>query len=72
MRSLTEQAVVSVILSISLWGILYLFFGRRGRSGKQSRRNHRDSNVCPECKHDLTGNVYGICPQCGTRVERDP
>lgn len=23
---------------------------------------------CPECMYDLTGNVSGICPECGTAV----
>jgi hypothetical protein len=72
MRTFTEQAVVSVLMSISLWGILYLFFGRRGRAGKRSRHNQGDAHVCPACQHNLTGNVTGVCPHCGTRVERDP
>jgi hypothetical protein len=23
---------------------------------------------CPKCGYDLSGNVSGICPECGTRV----
>ena len=24
---------------------------------------------CVRCSHDLTGNVSGVCPECGTRIE---
>ena len=32
---------------------------------------HRDGdpNRCRECGYDLTGNVSGVCPECGTRIE---
>ena len=31
------------------------------------RRLHRQSpGRCPHCSYDLTGNVSGICPECGT------
>lgn len=23
---------------------------------------------CPRCRYDLTGNVSGICPECGTKL----
>ena len=26
---------------------------------------------CMECSYDLTGNVSGVCPECGTKIERD-
>ena len=26
---------------------------------------------CIECSYDLTGNVSGVCPECGTKIERD-
>ena len=26
--------------------------------------------VCPRCSYDLTGNVSGICPECGTPIAR--
>ncbi len=34
------------------------------------RYNHpeSDANVCRECDYDLTGNVSGVCPECGAAV----
>ncbi len=26
---------------------------------------------CAQCSYDLTGNVSGVCPECGTPVEQD-
>ncbi len=28
-------------------------------------------NLCGQCGYDLTGNVSGICPECGTAVAAD-
>jgi hypothetical protein len=28
----------------------------------------RDPNVCSHCSYNLTGNISGICPECGTRI----
>ncbi len=25
--------------------------------------------VCPKCSYDLTGNISGTCPECGTAIE---
>jgi hypothetical protein len=30
------------------------------------RRNESQSNHCRACGYDLTGNVSGVCPECGT------
>ena len=27
-----------------------------------------DGRVCPSCGYDLTGNVSGTCPECGTAI----
>jgi hypothetical protein len=27
----------------------------------------RGAGHCPRCNYDLTGNVSGVCPECGTR-----
>jgi len=38
----------------------------------RARRARRDARVrlghCAACDYDLTGNVSGVCPECGTRV----
>jgi hypothetical protein len=34
------------------------------------REAARESGRCPVCAYDLTGNVSGICPECGTAVSR--
>ncbi len=35
------------------------------------RRRHR-CGVCTRCGYDLTGNVSGVCPECGTAIEATP
>ncbi len=27
--------------------------------------------TCSNCGYDLTGNVSGVCPECGTKIESD-
>ncbi|MFH1109328.1 MAG: hypothetical protein V1790_09060 [Planctomycetota bacterium] len=34
------------------------------------RRRPLDPNTCPKCRYDLTGNVSGVCPECGTAIEK--
>lgn len=35
------------------------------------RRFHRKRrNRCLKCAYDLTGNVSGVCPECGERIQR--
>ncbi len=29
-------------------------------------RKRRQVGICVECDYDLTGNVSGVCPECGT------
>ena len=35
------------------------------------RRNRRlkASNLCRACGYDLTGNVSGVCPECGVNAQ---
>ena len=39
-------------------------FGRRWWRGRLGQRRVLD-NLCPHCGYDLTGNVSGVCPECG-------
>ncbi len=41
-------------------GIPFWFYRRRDRSG-----------FCVECGYNLTGNISGVCPECGNRIRFD-
>lgn len=34
----------------------------------RKHRRTRGGPVCPHCGYSLAGNVFGVCPECGTRV----
>lgn len=54
------------ILAIPLWipaataGLAYMLLGRARpiRAG-----------LCRKCDYDLTGNISGVCPECGRKIE---
>ena len=33
------------------------------------RKRLRLANECPQCEYNLTGNVSGVCPECGTPIK---
>lgn len=33
------------------------------------RGKQKTQPCCPKCEYDLTGNISGVCPECGTSVE---
>jgi hypothetical protein len=35
---------------------------------KRTPEPMRDPLMCRECRYNLTGNVSGVCPECGTRI----
>lgn len=35
-------------------------------------KRNRKLNLCPRCGYDLTGNISGICPECGNAVKKSP
>lgn len=37
--------------------------------GPVRRWRRRKKGLCVKCGYDLTGNVSGVCPECGTRIE---
>ena len=36
------------------------------------RRGSKKAGVCSRCSYNLTGNASGVCPECGTPVQRKP
>lgn len=38
--------------------------------GPLRRWRRRQKGLCLRCGYNLTGNVSGICPECGTKIEK--
>jgi hypothetical protein len=38
--------------------------------GPLRRYRRRRKGLCVKCAYDLTGNVSGVCPECGTEVKQ--
>jgi len=63
--------VRSVTVSAPAW-LPPLFFGAYPLiafiRGTLRRRRRYGEGSCHRCAHDLTGNVSGVCPECGTKI----
>lgn len=55
--------LVSVLMSVPLC-IAFL--------KKVGRKRRRESIHCSKCDYNLTGNVSGVCPECGTAISPAP
>jgi hypothetical protein len=42
------------------------------RRARHVREMQRRAGRCVACGYDLTGNISGICPECGTKVSATP
>ena len=56
--------LVAGIVSVATWHFFTLWCIRRRRA-----RLIR-AGLCRSCGYDLTGNTSGVCPECGTPVNR--
>lgn len=52
-------AVLPIALTFSALGALLIAYLR-------DENRQRAPEQCPACGYDLTGNVSGVCPECGT------
>jgi hypothetical protein len=55
-------------LRLPFWFILLT----SGSTGTYLWRRSRTppAGHCPKCSYDLTGNVSGVCPECGTEIPK--
>lgn len=56
------------IINIPLWVPLLLVSGLTALLWWRDRRV--PAGHCEHCRYDLTGNVSGVCPECGHKVPR--
>ena len=61
---LRERVAVALVI---YWGSLALLVLITFQLWRRARRH--PPGRCQECAYDLTGNVSGVCPECGTKIE---
>ena len=57
-------------LSVPYWGVFTLFFIGFLVTFVRAYRRLRQLglNICRYCGYNLTGNVSGVCPECGNKI----
>lgn len=60
----TTDSVGATIILIVAAVLSYRLVGKSGGRGKAQGA----TAACPGCGYDLTGNVSGVCPECGRPV----
>ena len=63
----TVSALIIVASLLAVCGVTSVLVIRRGYRDAV-RADWRKHGRCPACGYSLTGNVSGVCPECGTRV----
>jgi hypothetical protein len=56
-----------ISVAIPLWIPLVVVAIPTGFLWRRERKRPRPGH-CPHCRYDLTGNVSGVCPECGDQV----
>jgi hypothetical protein len=54
--------------AVTLIGLLVAGLVARDKWLRHRARERFRQGRCPRCGYDLTGNVTGVCPECGVRV----
>ncbi|UCE61530.1 MAG: hypothetical protein JSU63_07225 [Phycisphaerales bacterium] len=53
-----------------LYGCIVAWFvGIPFRIHRRRQKTREDSSSCRNCGYNLTGNISGICPECGRAIE---
>jgi hypothetical protein len=65
--------VYTRMVEIPLWPLAIPFVIKGYAACMRVRRHQRVrrlilQHLCPSCRYDLTGNVSGVCPECGMKI----
>ena len=65
----TYQVQVSVWIAMAITTLLAIYPTIAFIRGPLRRYRRRKKGLCVSCGYDLTGNVSGVCPECGTDID---
>jgi len=68
----SRQHLLMVHHALALAAFALLPAGRLTWHALSRRRRHARRGVCRTCAYDLTGNLSGVCPECGTPAAATP
>ena len=74
-RGVTVAGLTVGSITIPIWFLIVAFSAYpsiafiRGPLRRWRRRRRAAPGHCQECDYDLTGNVSGVCSECGTKIE---
>ena len=57
------MGIVFTVIPITVYGLLTYWFAPVHREYRR-----RKKGLCVKCSYNLTGNVSGVCPECGEKI----
>lgn len=69
--SMLVTGTITVLCMAAAFLVLACWYRRRGRRKLRAYLAERGFPICLACGYDLTGNVSGRCPECGTLTQRE-
>jgi hypothetical protein len=66
-----EMALLLGVIVLSTSPLVWLAMRRQTEDEAQKNFAH-DTGYCGRCEYDLTGNVSGVCPECGWVIPETP
>jgi hypothetical protein len=61
--------LASVFIGIIFWGLGFLL--GFAMLFAELKRDDTITHLCRQCRYDLTGNLSGVCPECGAVISRE-
>lgn len=66
-----QMALLFGVVVLSTAPLVFLMMRRQTEDEAQRNFAH-DTGHCGRCEYDLTGNVSGVCPECGWEIPKSP
>lgn len=66
-----NSGIEPLIIAVALFVVSPLQYLRPYIPSEMLRNYIHEPSLCGRCEYNLTGNVSGICPECGWRIPKD-